>query len=98
MDFKKCSRCGSFFVSNGDVCPNCTTKDIFEFNTFKGYIEENGFNSSLDIISGETGISLKNLNRFLGYDGMEAYRGNIEAENISKKKNGNTNLGVDIFE
>ncbi len=96
MDFNKCSRCGSFFISEGDICPKCKTKDTFEFNTFKGYIEENGFNSSLDIISGETGISLKNLNRFLGYDGMEAYKGNI-GNNTAKKNSGNSNLGVDIF-
>ena len=96
MNFNKCSRCGSFFVSEGDICPKCRTKDTFEFNTFKGYIEENGFNSSLDVISGETGISLKNLNRFLGYEGMEEYKGNI-GNNTIGKNTGNSNLGVDIF-
>ena len=96
MNFNKCSRCGSFFVSEGDICPKCRTKDTFEFNTFKGYIEENGFNSSLHVISGETGISLKNLNRFLGYEGMEEYKGNFENNTIGKNT-GNSNLGVDIF-
>ena len=40
---------------------------------------------------------MKNLNRFLEYDGMEAYKGAIGNENISRKKTGNSNLGVDIF-
>lgn len=67
MEFNKCSRCGNFYVSNDEVCPKCQTKDTLEFETFKNYIEENGFNNNLDILSNETGISVKNLNRFLGH-------------------------------
>lgn len=78
MDFNKCSRCGNFYVSQGNVCPKCSTKDNRELSTFKNYIEENGFNGSLDSISGETGISVKNLNRFLNYDGFEQYKENID--------------------
>lgn len=66
MEFNKCSRCGNFYVSNDEVCPKCQTKDTLEFQTFKNYIEENGFNNNLDILSNETGIAVKNLNRFLG--------------------------------
>ena len=43
MDFNRCSRCGSFYVSNGNVCPKCSQKDGFEFSTFKQYVTENGF-------------------------------------------------------
>ena len=68
MEFNRCSRCGSFYVSNGNVCPKCSTKDGVEFSTFKQYVTENGFEQSLDTISGETGIAVKNLNRFLGYE------------------------------
>ena len=96
MNFNKCSRCGCFFVSEGDVCPKCKTKDDFEFNTFKGYIEENGLNSSLDVISSEIGITMKNLNRFLGFEGMEEYKNNIKDNSIDKNIV-NSNLGVDIF-
>ena len=71
MEFNKCSRCGNFYISNGNVCPKCSGKDNFEFSTFKTYIEENGFENSLETISGDTGISVKNLNRFLGYEGLE---------------------------
>ena len=38
MDFNRCSRCGSFYVSNGNVCPRCSKKDGVEFSTFKEYI------------------------------------------------------------
>ncbi len=69
MEFNKCSRCGNFYVSNNDVCPKCQTKDTLEFETFKTYIEENGIIRNLDILSSETGISVKNLNRFLDYTG-----------------------------
>ena len=68
MKFNKCSRCGNFFISNNDVCPKCETKDSLEFQTFKTYIEENGVTDNLDILSTETGISVKNLNRFIGYN------------------------------
>lgn len=97
MEFNRCSRCGNFYVSEGNVCPKCSQKDGFEFSTFKTYIEENGCNNSLDDISGEIGISVKNLNRFLGYEGFEDYKnqfGNInEKANTSKKsKLGNTGI------
>lgn len=68
MEFNKCSRCGNFFISSNDVCPKCQTKDSLEFQTFKTYIEENGVTDNLDILSTETGISVKNLNRFIGYN------------------------------
>lgn len=67
MEFNKCSRCGNFFISNSDVCPKCQTKDTLEFETFKNYVEQNGINQNLDILSTEIGISVKNLNRFLDY-------------------------------
>ena len=77
MEFKRCSRCGSFYVSDGYVCPRCSAKDNREFSTFKNYIAENGLGDNLDIVSSETGISLKNINRFLGYPGMDNLGENI---------------------
>ena len=40
MEFNKCVRCGCFYVSEGDVCPKCSSKDDFEYSTFKSYIEK----------------------------------------------------------
>lgn len=78
MEFNKCSRCGNFFISNDDVCPKCKTKDTLEFETFKTYIAENGITNNLEILSSETGISVKNLNRFLDYSGFN----NLPNKNI----------------
>lgn len=77
MEFNKCSRCGNFFISNDDVCPKCKTKDMLEFETFKSYISENGLINNLDLLSNETGISVKNINRYLNY---------------TELNNGNTNI------
>ena len=85
MDFKKCSRCGSFYVSNGNVCPKCSPKDNLEFSTFNSYINEHGLDESIDTISGNTGISVKNLNRFIEYNKLKQ-NGNV---NLNKKNNNN---------
>ncbi len=79
MEFNKCSRCGNFFISNNDVCPKCEPKDTLEFETFKNYIEENGVTNNLETLSSETGISIKNLNRFLDYTGYK----NLPNQNIN---------------
>ncbi len=84
MEFNRCSRCGSFYLSQDSVCPKCLAKDNLEFSTFKNYIEENGLNNSLNDISDQTGISPKNLNRFLSYENME--------NNIQTKKNISKNI------
>ena len=91
MDFNRCSRCGNFYVSQGNVCPKCSPKDGFEFSTFKNYIKENGFDNSLDTISGQIGVSVKNLNRFLEYEDFKPYKSEIN--NTGKNKNlGNTGI------
>lgn len=70
MEFRKCERCGCFFTSNDNVCFNCLTKDRFEMSKFKSFVEENNVSNinSLTDLSAQTGISSKNLNRFLGYE------------------------------
>ena len=70
MELNKCGRCGAFHTSESDVCPKCLGKDCLELSTFKSYIEENGF-SSIDTIATQTGIAQKNVNRFMGYQGIE---------------------------
>ena len=70
MEFNKCSRCGNFYISDDDVCPKCKSKDMLEFGTFKTYLSENGLtnnfdNFNIDAVSTETGISVKNLNRYI---------------------------------
>ena len=86
MKFNKCSRCGNFYLSDGDVCPNCSAKDNFEITTFKTYIEKNGTEGSIDSISQELGIQVKNLNRFLGYKEFEEYASDFKITQNQKKK------------
>ena len=100
MEFNKCTRCGSFYLSNGNVCPKCSSKDKLEFSTFQNYIQENGLDENIDTIANETGISIKNINRFLTYENYEnqniqidlSKTKNIEANKINTKKENNINL------
>lgn len=64
MEFKRCVRCGTFFVTDGDICQNCMPKDRLDIVKFKDYVENNT-NASADSISINTGISVKNVNRYL---------------------------------
>lgn len=64
MEFKKCARCGCFFVTEGDVCTNCTPKDRLDIFKVQNYFEENQ-NNSIDNISINTGVSSRNVQRYL---------------------------------
>ena len=80
MEFKKCNRCGNFYVSEGQVCSKCAPKENCEYSTFKSYVEENGIDTQINNMAGQTGISPKNLNRFIESDGL-----NLPVEEIGKK-------------
>lgn len=70
MQLNKCSRCGCFFVSGNDVCPNCAPKDANEINKLKNFLEENNSCANIEQISYSTGISSKNLHRFFQSDSL----------------------------
>lgn len=65
MEFKRCARCGCFFVTDGEVCNACAPKDRLDMAKVKNYFEENP-NYSVDNISINTGVSTKNVSRYLG--------------------------------
>lgn len=65
MEFKKCNRCGCFYLSENDVCQNCIPKDRYEITKLKNYFESEHCSNIVCSISIDTGISLKNLNRYL---------------------------------
>ena len=65
MEFKKCKRCGCFFLSDYNVCENCNPKDAFELSKLRNYFAGEIQASSIDSIAVDTGISVKNLNRYL---------------------------------
>ena len=65
MNFKKCLRCGCFFSSVDDICPNCAPKDNFEMSKLKTFLVNQTEEASIpDIIKG-TGIEESNINRFM---------------------------------
>ena len=69
IEARKCVRCGAMYVSDTEVCGRCQQKDGADLYKLKGYFErELGSIGSEVEISQATGISQKNLQRFLGYD------------------------------
>lgn len=65
MELNKCSRCGAFYTTSNNVCPNCEPKDSLEQFKLQTFLQNNEIPSSLETLSTDTGISMKNLNRFL---------------------------------
>ena len=66
MELNTCSRCGAFFTSNGVVCPNCEAQERLELSKLKDYLTENNVPiNSIEQIACSTGISEKNVSRFL---------------------------------
>lgn len=65
MEFKKCNRCGVFFTSSNEVCSCCETKDEQDLYRLNDFIDNSGFVPSVANLSAETGISEKNINRFI---------------------------------
>ncbi|MCI8482236.1 MAG: hypothetical protein HFJ27_04045 [Clostridia bacterium] len=75
---------GCFFLSDSNVCENCNPKDTFELSKLRNYFEGEIYANSIVSISVDTGISVKNLNRYLE---------NKEFSEISSKLNiGNIKL------
>lgn len=80
MNFNKCERCGCFFITDSAVCPKCEPKDTFEMKVLKDYLSNNASLDSIDNISSDTGISIKNLNRFMQYDEFTHFFDNKNTE------------------
>lgn len=95
MELKKCVRCGKFFASDVDVCHECEKKDLADLSKLKGFFADNYVAGVSKVqISASTGISTKNLNRYLGY---EEFNGIYVTENanengVEKLSTGNVNL------
>ena len=65
MNLNKCERCGCFFASKDCVCPNCRAKDENDINQLKNFLTYSDNSVSVETLSSETGVSLKNVNRYL---------------------------------
>lgn len=80
MNLNKCSRCGSFFMASGSVCPNCETKDQEDINKLKNFFEDNSTNIALDMLAIETGVSEKNFSRLYAENAKNEYFANYNLE------------------
>ena len=65
MNFNKCERCGCFFTTDGNTCPSCTPKDTNDISKLNNYFSENENKISLNKLSFVTGISEKNISRYM---------------------------------
>ena len=65
MEFKKCNRCGNFFVSgNDDTCYNCSIKDRNDIAKLNNILDNSDIQSAYEL-SINSGIKLDNINRFI---------------------------------
>ena len=81
MELNKCARCGAFFVSSGSVCPNCETKDSADIFKLKSFLEENdSIGSNIENLACDTGISVKNLNRYLSQSDFSGIASNFKID------------------
>ena len=75
MDFKKCVRCGSFFISDNDVCCNCSSKDNKDIATLNNFISGYEEMPSVAEISSHTGIMSSNINRYIKDKSIKGLKG-----------------------
>ena len=72
MELKRCARCGKFYASDVEVCQDCERKDFADLSKLKGFFADNYISGISKVeISASTGISARNLNRYLGYEEFE---------------------------
>lgn len=87
MELNKCKRCGAFFITDNCVCPNCEPKDTIELSKLKDFLSENSFPNSIESLSFDTGITTKNLNRFLEQKDFSSFSSLLQSDNSG-------NLGI----
>lgn len=92
MEIKRCVRCGGFFASENDVCIGCEKKDNADVNKLKGYLLEDFEKGTTRAeVAHSTGITMKNLNRYL--DASEFKGVNIPVAKAETKK-GKTTINL----
>ena len=69
MELKRCARCRKFYASDVEVCQECEKKDFADLSKLKVFFADNYVTGvTKNEISAHTGISARNLNRYLGYE------------------------------
>ena len=71
MELKKCTRCGSFFVSeSNDICYDCSIKDRNDIAKLNSILDSSDISSAYEL-SINSGIKLNNINRFIQNKSIE---------------------------
>lgn len=65
MKFNKCIRCGCFFTTDDEVCPNCKHKDEVDKISLKNFIANNDIPENVESLAFHSGVNIKNINRYL---------------------------------
>ncbi len=65
MEFKKCARCGCFFMSANNVCCNCESKDRLDISRVNSVLDESISFNSIQDLSIASGVNINNLNRYI---------------------------------
>ena len=86
MKFNKCVRCGCFFASSDDVCPSCKSKDEVDKHTLKNYLDNADSPLSLDSLSFNSGVELKNINRYMESKEFAGYKKMIGGDGFDNVK------------
>ena len=74
MDFKNCKRCGKIHYGRGPICKACEEKDEEVFQIVRTFLKENP-NCPMTVVSKETGVSVKVIERFLRDGRLEITEG-----------------------
>ena len=96
MEIKRCARCGGFFESVNEVCNGCVTKDNKDLGKLKNYLEGYSYGEKAltrEELSYGTGITMKNLNRFLSgqeFSGIYIAGASAQSDVIEKEIKGNS--------
>ena len=83
MNFKTCIRCGCFFSSSDSVCPNCKSKDEIDKASLKQCLANNDMPNNYESLSYLSGVSVKNINRFLDTKEFSSLKDSFNSENIN---------------
>ena len=65
MDFKRCNRCGNFFMSDSDICYDCGIKDKADIAKLNNILINTSGISSVNELSENSGVNPTNINRFI---------------------------------
>lgn len=84
MKFNKCVRCGAFFASEDCVCPNCLGKDEVDKSSLRNYLQNNEMPNSVESLAFSSGISLKNITRFLDTQEFSSLKQSFEETSLPK--------------